>query len=57
MVRSGVWIEDSVIPYVAVDPNENAVPLNAYLYEARVNEKSLSTNQISPRRMRFAVSN
>lgn len=33
MVRSGVWIEDSVIPYVAVDPNENAIPLNAYLYD------------------------
>ncbi|CAG8903721.1 unnamed protein product [Penicillium egyptiacum] len=33
MVRSGVWIEDSVIPYVAIDPNENAVPLNAYLYD------------------------
>ncbi|KAJ5499011.1 Helicase C-terminal [Penicillium expansum] len=33
MVRSGVWIEDSVIPYVAADPNENAVPLNAYLYD------------------------
>ncbi|OQE32624.1 hypothetical protein PENFLA_c001G10680 [Penicillium flavigenum] len=33
MVRSGVWIEDSVIPYVSIDPNENAVPLNAYLYD------------------------
>ena len=33
MVRSGVWIEDSVIPYVAVDRNENATPLNAYLYD------------------------
>lgn len=33
MVRSGVWIEDSVIPYVAVDRNENAAPLNAYLYD------------------------
>ncbi|KAL2701010.1 hypothetical protein AAEP93_007829 [Penicillium crustosum] len=33
MVRSGVWIEDSVIPYVAIDGNENATPLNAYLYD------------------------
>ncbi|CAI7648061.1 unnamed protein product [Penicillium glandicola] len=33
MARSGVWIEESVIPYVAVDPSENAVPLNAYLYD------------------------
>jgi hypothetical protein len=33
MVRSGVWIEDSVIPYVPVDTDENAAPLNAYLYD------------------------
>ncbi|OQE44432.1 hypothetical protein PENCOP_c002G06207 [Penicillium coprophilum] len=33
MVRSDVWIEDSVIPYVPIDTNENAAPLNAYLYD------------------------
>ncbi|KAJ5782615.1 hypothetical protein N7457_004389 [Penicillium paradoxum] len=33
MVRSGVWLEDSVIPYVAVLAEENAMPLNAYLYD------------------------
>jgi hypothetical protein len=33
MVRSGVWLEDSVIPYVAVSPKENAMPLNAYLFD------------------------
>ncbi|KAJ5561041.1 hypothetical protein N7535_009238 [Penicillium sp. DV-2018c] len=32
-VRSGVWLEDSVIPYVAVSPEENATPLNAYLFD------------------------
>ncbi|KAH8433897.1 putative DEAD/DEAH box helicase [Aspergillus melleus] len=33
MVRSGVWLEQSVVPYVAIDPEEDHAPLNAYLYD------------------------
>jgi hypothetical protein len=33
MVRSGVWLEESVIPYVAASPEENPGPLNAYLFD------------------------
>lgn len=33
MVRSGVWLEESVIPYVAASAAENPTPLNAYLYD------------------------
>jgi hypothetical protein len=33
MVRSGVWLEESVIPFVAVAPEENPRPLNAYLFD------------------------
>jgi len=32
MVRSGVWLEESVIPYIDVSP-EGHSPLNAYLYD------------------------
>ncbi|KAJ5987676.1 hypothetical protein N7522_011924 [Penicillium canescens] len=31
-IRSGVWLEEAVVPYVSVYPNEGA-PLNAYLYD------------------------
>ncbi|PLB45008.1 DEAD/DEAH box helicase [Aspergillus steynii IBT 23096] len=33
MVRSGVWLEQSVVPYVAIGPEEDHAPLNAYLYD------------------------
>jgi ATP-dependent RNA helicase DDX60 len=33
MVRSGVWLEEAVAPYVAVHPEESQTPLNAYLYD------------------------
>ncbi|KAL4939941.1 hypothetical protein BDV06DRAFT_213885 [Aspergillus oleicola] len=33
MVRSGVWLEESVIPHVQVSPNHGHAPLNAYLYD------------------------
>ncbi|KAH8695246.1 hypothetical protein BGW36DRAFT_429127 [Talaromyces proteolyticus] len=33
MVRSGVWLEESVVPYVGVYPDEGNGPLNAYLYD------------------------
>jgi hypothetical protein len=33
MVRSGVWLEESVIPYVPASPEENPDPLNAYLFD------------------------
>ncbi|KAI9374433.1 hypothetical protein BJX61DRAFT_498293 [Aspergillus egyptiacus] len=32
-VRSGVWLEESVIPRVMLYPEESVVPLNAYLYD------------------------
>lgn len=32
-VRSGVYLEESVIPYVPVWPEETSVPLNAYLLD------------------------
>ena len=32
-VRSGVFLEESVIPYIAISPFETDVPLNAYLYD------------------------
>jgi hypothetical protein len=31
-IRSGVWLEEAVVPYVGVYPKEDA-PLNAYLYD------------------------
>lgn len=33
MVRSGVWLEKSVVPYVGVYPDGGGPPLNAYLYD------------------------
>ncbi|KAL4949190.1 hypothetical protein BDW69DRAFT_174923 [Aspergillus filifer] len=33
MVRSGVWLEESVIPHVRVSPEHGKPPLNAYLYD------------------------
>ncbi|KAL4968332.1 putative DEAD/DEAH box helicase [Aspergillus stella-maris] len=33
MVRSGVWLEESVIPHVEVSPENGHTPLNAYLYD------------------------
>lgn len=32
-VRSGVFLEESVIPYVSLYPDESELPLNAYLYD------------------------
>ncbi|GLA84308.1 hypothetical protein AtubIFM56815_008520 [Aspergillus tubingensis] len=32
-VRSGVWLEQAVVPYVGVYPEEGKLPLNAYLYD------------------------
>lgn len=32
-VRSGVFLEESVIPYLAIYPDESDTPLNAYLYD------------------------
>ncbi|KAL4987838.1 hypothetical protein BDW68DRAFT_177452 [Aspergillus falconensis] len=32
-VRSGVWLEQSVIPHLQVSPGEGQAPLNAYLYD------------------------
>ena len=32
-VRSGVFLEESVIPYIAISPSETDRPLNAYLYD------------------------
>ncbi|KAL4973435.1 hypothetical protein BDW66DRAFT_168658 [Aspergillus desertorum] len=32
-VRSGVWLEQSVIPYLQVSPEKGQAPLNAYLYD------------------------
>ncbi|KAI1973257.1 hypothetical protein LOZ51_005071 [Ophidiomyces ophidiicola] len=32
-VRSGIWLEESVIPYVSVEEDERKMPLNAYLYD------------------------
>ncbi|OQU93957.1 hypothetical protein CLAIMM_00390 [Cladophialophora immunda] len=33
MVRSGVWLEEAVVPYVGTYPNESSALLNAYLYD------------------------
>ncbi|KIX99109.1 uncharacterized protein Z520_05570 [Fonsecaea multimorphosa CBS 102226] len=33
MVRSGVWLEEAVVPYVGTYPNESTALLNAYLYD------------------------
>ncbi|KIW83228.1 hypothetical protein Z517_02473 [Fonsecaea pedrosoi CBS 271.37] len=33
MVRSGVWLEEAVVPYVGTYPDESAALLNAYLYD------------------------
>ncbi|KAL4898860.1 hypothetical protein BDW74DRAFT_184329 [Aspergillus multicolor] len=32
-VRSGVWLEQSVIPHLQVSPEKGQAPLNAYLYD------------------------
>ncbi|OJZ84331.1 hypothetical protein ASPFODRAFT_82687 [Aspergillus luchuensis CBS 106.47] len=32
-VRSGVWLEQAVVPYVGLYPEEGKLPLNAYLYD------------------------
>ncbi|KAF3481035.1 uncharacterized protein GIQ15_03794 [Arthroderma uncinatum] len=32
-VRSGVWLEKAVVPYIGLYPEEGKVPLNAYLYD------------------------
>ncbi|PGG98688.1 hypothetical protein GX51_06695 [Blastomyces parvus] len=32
-VRSGVWLEKSVVPYLGLYPEEDSLPLNAYLYD------------------------
>ena len=32
-VRSGVFLEESAIPYIAISPFETDGPLNAYLYD------------------------
>lgn len=32
-VRSGVWLEKAVVPYVEVHPEGGTMPLNAYLYD------------------------
>ncbi|KAI3082951.1 hypothetical protein CBS147353_2546 [Aspergillus niger] len=32
-VRSGVWLEQAVVPYVGLYPEEGQLPLNAYLYD------------------------
>ncbi|PWY75483.1 DEAD/DEAH box helicase [Aspergillus heteromorphus CBS 117.55] len=32
-VRDGVWLEEAVVPYVGIYPEEGKVPLNAYLYD------------------------
>ncbi|KKZ63284.1 hypothetical protein EMCG_00267 [[Emmonsia] crescens] len=32
-VRSGVWLEKAVVPYLELYPEEGKVPLNAYLYD------------------------
>lgn len=32
-VRSGVWLEKAVVPYLGLYPEEDRVPLNAYLYD------------------------
>ncbi|PGH12600.1 hypothetical protein AJ80_06658 [Polytolypa hystricis UAMH7299] len=32
-VRSGVWLEKAVVPYVELYPEEGKIPLNAYLYD------------------------
>ncbi|KAL4883392.1 DEAD/DEAH box helicase [Aspergillus karnatakaensis] len=32
-VRSGVWLEQAVIPHIQVAPEETSTPLNAYLYD------------------------
>ncbi|OAX83413.1 hypothetical protein ACJ72_02233 [Emergomyces africanus] len=32
-VRSGVWLEKAVVPYVGLYPEEGKLPLNAYLYD------------------------
>ncbi|KAF7507459.1 hypothetical protein GJ744_010390 [Endocarpon pusillum] len=32
-VRSGVFLEESVIPHIAISPSETGQPLNAYLYD------------------------
>ncbi|KAI9039192.1 putative DEAD/DEAH box helicase [Aspergillus affinis] len=33
MVRGGVWLEQSIVPYVPIDPEDSHAPLNAYLYD------------------------
>jgi len=33
LVRSGVWLEEAVVPYVGTYPNESTALLNAYLYD------------------------
>lgn len=33
MVRSGVWLEKAVVPYVGIHPEDGEMPLNAYLYD------------------------
>ncbi|OAP63865.1 hypothetical protein AYL99_03092 [Fonsecaea erecta] len=33
MVRSGVWLEEAVVPYVGTYPNDSTALLNAYLYD------------------------
>ncbi|KKK19142.1 hypothetical protein ARAM_001410 [Aspergillus rambellii] len=33
MVRSGVWLEQAVIPYAEASPAKGQAPLNAYLYD------------------------
>lgn len=32
-VRSGVWLEEAVVPYVSLGKEDGGVPLNAYLYD------------------------
>ncbi|KAB8238310.1 putative DEAD/DEAH box helicase [Aspergillus alliaceus] len=32
-VRSGVWLEQTVVPYVGLYPEEGTLPLNAYLFD------------------------
>jgi superfamily II RNA helicase len=33
MIRSGVWLEESVIPYLCASEQEDVIPLNAYLLD------------------------
>ena len=32
-VRSGVFLEEAVVPYISIDPQESKAPLNAWLYD------------------------